>query len=166
MKKLRLLLFEECNRNCFFCCNNDWNLNRLNKPKNYKDYEEILLTGGEPFLHPEIIAKTVEEIRSQNNKAKIYIYTAYVKNVIDVLAILNIVDGITLTLHEREDVGSFIILNNIIRRYKITNKSFRLNVFKGISLQGIDTTMWIIKDNIVWIKNCPLPINEEFCRLN
>jgi len=29
MKKLRLLLFPDCNRNCAGCCNNDWDLDLL-----------------------------------------------------------------------------------------------------------------------------------------
>ncbi|MBU1087771.1 MAG: hypothetical protein KKD05_09695, partial [Candidatus Omnitrophica bacterium] len=55
MKKLRLLLFTECNRNCNGCCNNDWDLKSLLNEHLFKEYSEILLTGGEPMLHPELI---------------------------------------------------------------------------------------------------------------
>lgn len=46
MKKLRLLLHEECNRNCKGCCNKDWDLNALEIEDDFTDYDEILITGG------------------------------------------------------------------------------------------------------------------------
>ena len=45
------------------------------------------------------------------------------------------------------------------------SKSLRLNIFKGIDYSSIDTSLWDIKDNIEWIKNCPLPKNEVFQKL-
>jgi len=39
-----------------------------------------------------------------------------------------------------------------------------LNVFKGISLDGIDLSLWKVKENMTWIRDCPLPDNEEFLR--
>jgi hypothetical protein len=47
----------------------------------------------------------------------------------------------------------------------LKSKSLRLNVFHGISLKGIDTSCWIIKKDMKWIKNCPLPKDEVLKRL-
>ena len=74
-KKLRLLLFEECTRNCPGCCNRDWDLQSLPVCRDHSPYQLIMLTGGEPMLHPEIIQAAVADIRSQTN-APIYLYTA------------------------------------------------------------------------------------------
>jgi hypothetical protein len=32
-------------------------------------------------------------------------------------------------------------------------------------MTGVDTTNWIVKDNMRWIKNCPLPDDEVFLKL-
>ena len=50
--KLRLLLFEECNRSCPGCCNRDWDLQPLPVCYDLPPYRIILLTGGEPMLYP------------------------------------------------------------------------------------------------------------------
>ena len=63
--KLRLLLFEECGRNCPGCCNRDWDLQALPVCQDFTPYQIIMLTGGEPMLHPEIIHSAVTEIRRQ-----------------------------------------------------------------------------------------------------
>jgi len=160
MKKLRLLLFKDCKRNCSGCCNKDWDLKSLKKVKSFKGYDEIILTGGEPMLKPAFVIGTALKIRSKTN-AKIYMYTANVDDVVDVLAVLFHIDGVTVTLHEQNDVLSFWYLNKILLKYNII-KSFRLNVFKGISLHDVDLSLWNVKTDIEWIKNCPLPKGEVF----
>ena len=50
--------------------------------------------------------------------------------------------------------------------YITKRKSLRLNVFKGISVPKLyNKNNWQVKKNIKWIKDCPLPKNEEFKRL-
>ncbi len=72
--KLRLLLFEECRRNCPGCCNWDWDLKALPACRDYTPYRLIMLTRGEPMLHPEVIRSDVAAIRAQTD-APIYLYT-------------------------------------------------------------------------------------------
>lgn len=43
MSKLRLLLWEECNRTCAGCCNKDWNLSELPVCFDYSGYDLILI---------------------------------------------------------------------------------------------------------------------------
>jgi organic radical activating enzyme len=170
--KLRLLLFSECNRNCKGCCNKDWDLTNLPKCNSFTNtnYEQILLTGGEPMLHPDIIRNTVKKIREQTKNVPIYMYTANCEDIMTLTDILDITDGITLTLHTPKDVKTFIEFNNFLnmQHHKVEylkSKSLRLNVFHGISLKGIDTSCWIIKKDMKWIKNCPLPKDEVLKRL-
>ena len=49
--KLRLLLLDDCNRNCPGCCNRDWDLQALPLCQDYTPYRLIMLTGGEPMLY-------------------------------------------------------------------------------------------------------------------
>ena len=45
--KLRLVLFEACDRCCPGCCNHDWDLKNLPVCTDYTPYEMIMLTGGQ-----------------------------------------------------------------------------------------------------------------------
>lgn len=162
MKKLRLLLTKECDKGCPGCCNKDWDLDNLQICTSFKGYNEILLTGGEPMLDYKLVYQTIKKIRKENSKAKIYMYTAKVDNLEESFNILNMIDGITVTLHEESDVPSFLKFENYNYQH---NKSLRLNIFKGVSLNGLEFKNWKIKDNIKWIRNCPLPKDEVFMRL-
>lgn len=187
MKKLRLLFTEDCNNNCEKCSNKQYNLKELPVCESYKEYDEILITGGEPFLHPEKLSKLVSEIRRENNK-KIYIYTSLADiEIIRFLLFVNI-DGITLTLHNKEDIKKFINLSKKIRNVRILlkNKSLRLNVFQNLIKEfksSIEKSLsselisnpeeykelydeyknWKTK-YIKWIDNCPIPENEKFMK--
>ncbi len=163
MKILRLLLFEECNRKCDGCCNKDWDLKNVDMVESYSGFDEILLTGGEPMLKPELVIDTIKKIKNQS-ECNIYLYTAKVNDYNKILEILYMINGLTITLHEQEDVESFIILNGILKSKDLSNKSMRVNIFKGIDI-NINMDSWIVKKNIEWIKDCPLPKNEILKRL-
>ena len=62
MKKLRLLFTQICNRRCEGCCNKDWELDKLEQVSHF-NYDEILLTGGEPLLFTEQLIGYVKAIR-------------------------------------------------------------------------------------------------------
>lgn len=163
MKKLRLLLFEECNRSCDGCCNNDWNLNELPVDHNYNDYEIIMLTGGEPLLNPSLVVKTTQDIK-RKSQAQVFLYTAMAHNVSTFANILKHVDGITLTLHERKDKKTFERLCRFLLPQDVKGKSMRLNVFKGINVKNVPE-YWQVKDNIKWVKDMHLPKDETLGRL-
>jgi hypothetical protein len=165
MKKLRLLLFEECNRKCRGCCNKSWDLANLPICEDYRQYDQILLTGGEPLLYPEIVMEAVYDIREQTN-APIYLYTAKTDN-LDVFGrVLNIVNGITVTLHTTSrDIVPFALLNAGLRlTNKARDKNMRLNVFHNVLSPKNALPIWKVKKNIKWIKNCPLPEGEVFMK--
>jgi len=156
--KLRLLITKDCNRSCKGCCNKDWDLDKLPICTDFRGYSEVILTGGEPMLYPDKIINLCKEIRKQNNTCKIYLYTADIKKFYD-WYIDNIVDGVTVTLHEQRDVVAFKEYSGLY-----SHLNLRLNVFKGIKLPEY-TGEWIVQRDIVWIKDCPLPKGEVFMRV-
>ena len=162
--KLRLLLFEECDRSCAGCCNRQWALESLPGCAEWDGYEEIILTGGEPMLRPDYVKGVIDAIRVQVD-TPIYMYTAKTSNPLAVLEILEMIQGITVTLHEQTDVGNFCWLLACIKRADVRDKSLRLNVFSGVNVNGFDLSGWKVKDNIEWIPDCPLPKDEQFMRL-
>lgn len=164
MKKLRLLITEKCNRNCEGCCNKEWDLSSLPICTSFDGYDEIKLTGGEPLLKPSILIDVIAKIRHDNPLAKIFLYTA---NTYDdtLLAFIDLVDGMTYTIHEQKDVQYFLDFNDcLINSDKY--KSLRLNIFKGVELpEDVNLSYWKVSMNRVWTKNCPLPNGEVFMRL-
>lgn len=163
IKQLRLLLFPECDRACSWCCNKDWDLSALPKITDYRGYDIIMLTGGEPLLNPDLVINTIMDIREQNPDAWVYVYTAKTDDPELLEEILCFADGITLTLHEKEDGRRFQKISEYLYDYT-DHCSLRLNVFAGIEVHG-STDGWNVKSGIKWIKDCPLPVNEVFGRL-
>ena len=164
---LRLLLLEQCNRDCELCCNKNQDLPDLEiaDKSDYINAKVICLTGGEPMLRPGLIRKAVAEIRECSD-AKIILYTAKTDNFIELQSILEIVDGMTITLHEQSDVNDLKNFMSYCNRYNIAFKSLRINIFKNIEFELPETrcSIWTIKDNIEWIPDCPLLDNEVFKR--
>ncbi len=169
MKTLRLLMTEDCNRSCEGCCNKDWDLDNLPVETDFTSYDEVIITGGEPMLYFNVLENLIYEIRLQNPEVKIIVYTAKTNIIEDLLDILGMeeVDGLTVTIHDLKDLINFISFDMAIPKY-LRYKSLYLNMFEGIihgSLNEIYKTDWKIKDNVKWIKNCPLPENEVFKRM-
>lgn len=173
MKKLRLLITEKCNRNCDGCCNKDYELNKLEKFNNSSDtymYDEIILTGGEPMLNYKLVYKHILYLKSIGYFEKIYMYTAKVDKHFELIGLLSMLDGITVTLHEQSDADKFSkFANDLYTIYDIKylqSKSLRLNIFEGVNLNYIQGHLmfWKIKQNIKWIKDCPLPKDEVFMK--
>ena len=160
--KLRLLITKYCTHHCEGCCNNDWDLNNLPIVTSFKDFDEILITGGEPIIRWKRVIDIIKKIREENKSVKIYMYCALIYHNALFNKLFPLLDGITLTLHTQEDKE---ILFQEIPYFKDIKKSLRLNVFKGVDISDLDLSNWKIKENIKWIKNCPLPQDEVFMRL-
>ena len=154
MKVLRLLLFSSCNRTCPGCCNNDWDLDALPVATDFRGYDMVILTGGEPMLAPSIVIQTASQIRLQTH-APIILYTAKPAGLPEVMPYL---DGVTVTLHDQRDVVPFMVVARLLRG------SRRVNVFAGVKIGPVPG--WKIKRNIEWIEDCPLPEGEVFMRLS
>ena len=138
-------------------------MEKLPKCEDFTPYDTIILTGGEPLLHTARLVRAIGEIRKKNPAAKIYIYTAAVKHK-GFHLILDLSDGMTLTLHDKEDLTDFYDLDLLLNAFKLRKKkSLRLNVFSEVGrVKASD--LWVVKDNIEWIEDCPLPSNEVFMR--
>lgn len=173
-RKLRLLVTTDCPNKCPMCCNNSWDFDKLPVVKHF-DYDEIMITGGEPLLFNNKVWDLINSIKilcpilyPEESVPKVYVYTS-VCSASKLFNILN-ADGIVLTPHNREAVEDFIRYNDILLRTKLLEKhtmSLRLNLFKDIKdmlPEDIDLSLWKVKD-MEWIKDCPVPQGEDFRRL-
>ena len=115
------------------------------------------------MLDPIFLFNIISLIRSRvKPKTAIFVYTAKTDNDVALLWTLVWADGITVTLHKQSDVEPFLKFAKKAIPW-VGTKSLRLNVFKGIKMKY--PKGWIVKDNMVWQKNCPLPKDEVFMRL-
>lgn len=169
-RKLRLLVTTDCPNKCPMCCNNSWNFDELPRVRDF-DYDEVMITGGEPLLFPGKVEELARSIRTLNpimypeeDTPKVYIYTS-IAHWSPVTKVLGSIDGIVITPHDKKAVEDFILLNSILKGG--TKCSLRLNLFKNIRdmlPKDIDLSMWKVKD-MEWIKDCPVPKGEDFRRL-
>ena len=161
---LRLVLFSNCHKSCAGCCNKDIDYSQVPAVSSFAEYTYIMITGGEPMLAPWTIKSAVDQIREQNDEVKIVLYTALPKHK-EIYEILDIVDGITVTIHDQSDVDEFFEFQKMLPHSMMYNKSFRLNIFNDIEInKQYVYSVFKIKDNIEWIKDCPLPENEVLMR--
>ena len=169
MKKLRLIIFEDCNRACPGCCNNDWDIKSLPicEFKDLVNYDEVMITGGEPMLNLDLVKKVTFKTRPDT---KVILYTAKVDEPDDLIEFMDHLSGITLTLHDQDDVEPFLEFSKkLFSSYvNVSQISLRLNVFSGIEFPIYSYAIlnrWAIKSNMEWIKDCPLPNEEVLMRL-
>lgn len=163
------------------CCNNSWDFSKLPVVDRW-DYEQIMLTGGEPLMMVEQLIPLIISIRritsAMGTNPKIYVYTA-VCDSSKLDRVLTYADGIVLTPHNKKDIKGFLEFNELVNAYNYLRekkvihawtyegKSLRLNLFPDIKklLEGEDLSGWQVKD-IHWIKDCPVPEGEDFRRIN
>lgn len=167
-KTLRLLVTKDCPNNCALCCNKNFDLEKLPIVQHF-DYDEVIITGGEPFLD-KLRDKVISLINyltyvDVNPNRKLFAYTSLPGGI---LSYYHLLDGITLSLHTQKDLKRFLTFNKILfgYNYVATPISLRLKVFEGVTLpKDVDLSIWQVTENIQWIENCPLPTNEVFMRL-
>jgi len=171
-KKLRLLVTKSCNKNCAKCANKNFDLDKLPIVSHY-DYDEIIITGGEPFLPPDSERTTALifylHYIDVNTKRKVYIHTSLPW---EFLEIIEYIDGVTYTLYTNEDVKEFVAMNHYMNAslkkdyHNLRSKSLRLKIFKGVELpKPIDLSLWNVEAGLKWMDNYSLPENEVFLRL-
>jgi len=171
--KLRLLVTGKCPNKCPMCCNNRFDLEKIPVVDRF-DYDEIMITGGEPLLFPErthIIMKTFRLIAANvigGGQPQIYIYTANF-NIGAFRTVYSLADGFVYTPHSKKDIEAFMSLNAFILSEPdaFQRLSLRLNIFpeeEKYLPAGVDLSLWKVK-KMKWMKDCPVPAGEDFRRI-
>ena len=110
---LRLLLFWECNLSCDYCCNEipeiragikEISLENITGAK----YENICISGGEPFINPDLVLATAEAFYDKN----VFIYSNGLlinQELLDtILENHKNIKGLNIGLHGRSDFYTLI----------------------------------------------------------
>lgn len=181
MKKLRLLVTTKCKRNCEGCCNHDVKPSGVIHVFELLDhikagtYNQIMITGGEPLLFPDLLMVYLQTImhticfkmKDPKLEPEVILYTSMIPKHVDneyLLSIFYLLDGITFTIHDKSGMEDFLRLQEILAMMHDQPK-MRLNVFCDVPLSPVNLYGWDVKF-IKWIKNCPLPEGEEFLALD
>ena len=172
-KKLRLLVTTSCPHNCPLCYNKSYDLEQLQCVRRW-DYQQIMITGGEPLSNVPKVIELIRTIRNvvsmQGTAPELFLYTSVCDDRLQL--ILNLVDGVVVTPHGKDDVKAFIATNNLLLQSQQLNAgynvSLRLNLFddiKAMMPEDIDLSVWQVK-HMEWLKECPVPVGEDFRRIN
>lgn len=166
-KTARVIVTTNCNRNCPGCCNS-----KINEIPDIVDismlanYEEIVITGGEPMLNPDSLLKFIKALRKQNKEQKIYLYTAHLA-MEEHRKILGKLDGITVTLHAEatdDDIRSLKYMSELLYVY-MEDLDMRLfidkRVYEKYDLSNIRLQAWDVVRKLEWKENCCLAENED-----
>lgn len=191
-KRCRLLLTAKCPNNCPLCCNKQFSLEKDIPVIDRLDYDEFILTGGEPLQFPTSVVETIHNINAVTDymgiNPKFYLYTS-ICNPTVWNAILPYLNGITYTTHTRSNAKELIqligVLKNLNSGYDevlpslctIQNKSIWFNLFPEAkdlidtelamtSYSWDDISRYFRIKPMEWQENCPVPEGEDFRRLN
>lgn len=167
-KNARLIVTLKCRRSCSYCCNNYKSLAQLRQPitdvSSLAQYDEVLITGGEPMQNPARTMRILQLLREQNSKQVVYLYTALYS--LEVVAFLRLVDGIHYTLHAEADyldIAGFERFQSHLYSSG-AKKSHRLYVNPElVGYVPVNPRLWSRIEFKPWIDeaHCSLPPNEE-----
>jgi len=141
MKRARLMVTLDCERDCEYCVNKDQDIMALAKPVTlsglslFADYGEIMITGGEPALVPRTTLRVISRLREVTT-AKVFIYTARMSRHVD--SFVAWADGLTYTIHSKwapDDLLGLRFLQESIDSYPPRKeKTFRLSLSPDINV--------------------------------
>ena len=168
MKKARLIISYRCDKSCPDCCN-EWKGTEQQVKQvtldEVRGYDEVMITGGEPMLFPDMVREMIPVLRSQGAKT-VYLYTALFRP--GLRSIIELLDGVHYTLHEGarvSDLGRFYDFQNLIQGKP---GSFRLYIDSKVDLPvTIHPDRWARLEVFPWMKEIEtcLPEGEELLAL-
>ena len=172
----RVLITKLCHRNCPNCCSKYTSIVKdaieSNNTKDFKKYDVVMITGGEPMLFPDKVITFTRALKKQNPNVKVFLYTAlYTKRLREVM---EVVDGVHFTIHAeatKQDIEDFQLFQGIANTFKLGGytKSFRLYCDPNCLIPfTLYPWLWKRMEIKPWIMegDCKLPDNEDLYVLN
>lgn len=161
--KLRLVMWQDCHRDCPKCCNKRINWHKVptfapNMEQHKGQFTELLVSGGEPLLYSETLAYALMRLRAcLGDSTPCYVYTAAPHLIGAVLKTLRHVDGMTFTLHDKKATWDFERLASLLPQ----DKSYKLITFEGAPLPKLPVYLQDMPHKVIrWLDECPLPQGE------
>ena len=169
-RKARVMLTQTCPRDCDECCNKYSttieSLETLKDRAALLNFDEIMLTGGEPMLYPGYVLEVATWLK--NNGKKVYLYTTMWAYWLGE-ELLDVLDGVHYTCHHPFSGDDPHNLHDFFEDIRGRDGSYRLTldpaIDKPVSLEPASLSQIKVLE---WIKDCPLPeeklyLLEETC---
>lgn len=167
-KTARVIVTLKCNRKCPGCCNTNLpEYREVHTDEELMDYEEIVITGGEPMLIPGKVLEFINRMWDKGYRGKMYLYTSYWNGKGISKEILKELDGFTFTLHAECTDADIIALKNLSNSGVLQDKGFssRLVIDKRVydryDLSNINFSRWSVIRKLEWKEKCDPADNEE-----
>ncbi len=164
-KTARVIVTLACNRKCPGCCNETiGKVASIGDISVLSDYEEVVITGGEPMLNPDSLLRFIKALKKQNKRQRVYLYTACL-SMDDYGKILNQLDGITVTLHA--EVTDDDIRNLKYMSYNLYGEDLDMRLFidrrvyEKYDLSNICLKTWDVVRKLEWKEKCNPADNED-----
>ncbi len=176
-KTCRLITTRQCNRHCWYCCNNQEHIETAWKDVMLDDvtgkYELYILTGGEPLMMSQFdrtlhVVDSIWEKYYNDEHAicpQIVIYTSICS--LRLPEIMPKIHGITYSVHynwDAHDLSMFKRFQTYAEFYD--EHSFRLNIDNTLQTElPLNTSVWTRIQSFEPLNPCPIPEGEDLCRL-
>ena len=164
-KTARVIVTTTCNRRCPGCCNETiGRVASIGDISILSDYEEVVITGGEPMLNPNTLLRFIKALKKQNKKQRIYLYTACL-TMDDHPVILKHLDGITVTVHAEATDNDIRDLKYMSYNLYGEDLDMRLFIDKRVydryDLSNICMKSWDVVRKLEWKEKCDPADNED-----
>ena len=143
-KTARVIVTYRCDRKCENCCNEHIRNAPEVQFEDLLEYDEIVITGGEPMLIAMRVFGLVHRLLDRKFRGRIWLYTAtFNANSWEHKMLIRYVDGITYTFHadytnrdisRLKDLTEFLNSGGLSGSYRLMVDS---RVMRDISLQDI-----------------------------
>ena len=138
MSIIHLLITDKCDRDCKYCCNKQYNLEKVPviTKEELSQADMVLLTGGEPFAYanPSLEARILK--RKFPNIKKVIVYTNAFElyKYIEKGGKFDYIDGLSISLKDKVD---YVFFTDMIQWLDIVNelKSNRVYTFPGMEVE-------------------------------
>lgn len=164
-KTARVIVTYRCDRNCPGCCNSKpHDVRLIVSHKGLMEYDEIVITGGEPLLEPVALMQFIKKLKRQNRFAKIFLYTART-DADKHKKIIGLLDGMTVTLHAEctdDDIRNLKYMSDNLDGEPLDLRLFvDKRVYKKYDLRNINFEAWDIVRKLKWKEECSPADNED-----
>lgn len=164
-KTARVIVTLDCDRKCPGCCNYKLDAIREINVERLRDYDEVVLTGGEPMLMGDkFLVQLIKKLRKQNKYQSIYLYTASLA-LDEHEKVLNLLDGITVTLHAEatdNDIRNLKYMSeNLYGEYLDMRLFIDERVYDKYDLSNICMDAWDVVRKLKWKEKCEPADNED-----
>jgi hypothetical protein len=175
--KARFIIAETCNRSCDGCCNKGPVFDKrvgISDLHDLLEFDEVMITGGEPMLDPTKVYDLARFIREHNPSITIYLYSSFYNRSIhsDWWYVLRQIDGLQYTLHypaTPADINAVYDISDIVSRLMVERFFSARLAIDGRLLDTIDFSdikdknpnTWKEIRRMEWQTDCPLPEGES-----